>query len=47
MVEETMNEMKTRSLFLLSAGFVAGIAATSAGAALLQRASIPDAMATR
>ena len=36
--------MKTRSLFLLSAGFVAGIGATSAGAALLQRASIPDAV---
>ena len=36
--------MKTRSLFLLSAGFVAGIGATSAGAALQQRARIPDAV---
>lgn len=35
--------MKMRSLFLLSAGFVAGIGVTSAGASLLQRAPIPDA----
>ena len=36
--------MKTRGLFLLSAGFVAGICATGASASLLQRARLPDAV---
>ena len=36
--------MNTKSLFLLSAGFVVGISATSASASLLQRDRIPDAL---